>query len=122
MSSAGVDHPEVDSSADVTSVRRGLTINARVENADAHAILLRPSVGDFVEQDIVAVGEEVEVFRQGPDGGRALPATVAHVDYGAVPRRHLTIAGPAEVRQRRAAVRCHQVLPITLDLRGRASG
>lgn len=118
MSDPGVDHPPVDSAADVTSLRRGLSVNARVATADPHAILVRPSVGDYVGQEIVAVGEEVEVFWQGPDGGRVLTATVSHVDYGAAPRWHLAVTGPAEARQRRTAVRCSLSLPVTLTIHG----
>jgi hypothetical protein len=120
MSDPGVDHPVVDSSADVTSVRRGLSVNARVEAAGMHAVVVRPSIGDFVGQDVVAVGEEVEVFWQGPTGGRALPAAVSHVEYGAAPRWHLAVTGPADDRQRRLAVRCRLTLPVTITLRGTA--
>jgi hypothetical protein len=115
MSVPGVDHPVVDSSADVTSLRRGLSVDARVEAADPHAVVVRPSVGDFVGQDVVAVGEEVEVFWKGPVGGRA---SVAHVEYGAAPRWHLAVTAPAEDRQRRIAVRCRLSLPVTVTLRG----
>jgi hypothetical protein len=118
MSDPGVDHPVADSAADVTSVRRGLSVNGRVEAASLHAVVVRPSVGDFVGQDVVAVGEEVEVFWQGPSNGRALLATVSHVEYGATPRWHLAVTGPAEDRQRRLAVRCGLTLPVTITLRG----
>ncbi|WP_029430645.1 PilZ domain-containing protein [Blastococcus sp. URHD0036] len=118
MSVPGVDHPVVDSAADVTSLGRGLSVDARVEAADLHAVVVRPSVGDFVGQDVVAVGEDVEVFWKGPDGGRALLASVAHVEYGAAPRWHLAVTAPAEDRQRRIAVRCRLSLPVTVTLRG----
>jgi hypothetical protein len=85
-----------------------------------HAVVVRPSIGDFVGQDVVAVGEEVEVFWQGPTGGRALPAAVSHVEYGAAPRWHLAVTGPADDRQRRLAVRCRLTLPVTITLRGTA--
>lgn len=116
MSEPGVEHPVADSAADVTSLRRGLSVDARVEAADPHSVVVRPSVGDFVGQDVVAVGEEVEVFWRGPDGGRALTAVVAHVEIGAAPRWHLTVTAPAEDRQRRTAVRGRVALPVTVTL------
>ena len=107
-----------DTAADVTSVGLGLSVNVRVERADDAAVVVRPSVGDFVGQEIVAVGEEVEVFWQGPAGGRALRAVVARVEYGAVPRWYLTVTEPAVDRQRRIAVRCRVGLPVTVSLYG----
>lgn len=118
MSGPGVDHPVTDGAADVTPLFRKLSVNARVETADPRSVVLRPSVGDFVGQDVVAVGEEVEVFWQGPSGGRALTAAVAHVEYGPSPRWHLSVTGAAADRQRRTAVRCRLALPVTVTLRG----
>ncbi|WP_409332816.1 PilZ domain-containing protein [Trujillonella humicola] len=117
MDSSGVDLPEVDSAVDVTSLRRGIAVEARVQVADAHTLLVRPSAGDYVG-DVVAAGEPVEVFWQGPAGGRALTAEVVHVDGGAAPRWHLAVTAPAEDRQRRTAVRCRLTLPVTVGLRG----
>lgn len=118
MDSPGVDLPEADSAVDVTSLRRGIAVGARVQDADPHAVLVRPSAGEYVDAAVVAVGEAVEVFWHGPAGGRALPAEVVHVDAGAVPRWHLAVTGPAEDRQRRTAVRCRLALPVTVSLRG----
>jgi hypothetical protein len=118
MTEPNVDHPVADTAGDVTSLRRGLSVNARVERADVAEVVVRPSVGDYVGQEIVAVGEEVEVFWQGPAGGRALRAVVARVEYGAVPRWYLTVTEPAVDRQRRIAVRCRVSLPVTLALHG----
>lgn len=113
-----VDRPGADTAADVTSLGRGLAVNARVEVGGEHAVVVRPSVGDYVGQDVVAVGEVVEVFWQGPAGGRALPAVVSRVEFGAAPRWHLTVTGPAIDKQRRTAVRCRVSLPVTVLLRG----
>jgi hypothetical protein len=118
MSDPGVDHPVVDGAADVTSVARGVSVDARVESAGEHAVVVRPSVGEYVEQDVVVAGDLVEVFWRGPAGGRALPAVVTRVEYGAAPRWHLSVAGPAEDRQRRTAVRARISLPVTVTLRG----
>lgn len=118
MEIPGVDLPEADSAVDVTSLWRGVAVGARVQTADPHALLVRPSAGDYVDAAVVAAGEPVEVFWHGPTGGRALPAEVVHVDGGAVPRWHLTVTGPAEDRQRRTAVRCRLALPVTVTLRG----
>jgi hypothetical protein len=118
MTEPGIDHPAADSSADVTSLRSALSVDARVEFADRNSVLVRPSAGDFVGQDVVAVGEPVEVFWHGPAGGRALSAEVAHVERGRTPRWHLTVTGPADDRQRRTAVRCRLGLPVTVTLRG----
>lgn len=118
MTSPDVDHPVADSAVDVTSTGRGLSVNTRVERADGSSIVVRPSVGDFVGQEIVAVGEEVEVFWQGPAGGRALLAVVARVEFGAVPRWYLTVTDAAVDRQRRVAVRCRVAVPVTVTLYG----
>jgi hypothetical protein len=118
MSQPGVTHPGADSAADVTSLRRGVSVDARVQTADPHVVVVRPSVRDHVGQDVVAVGEEVEVFWHGPSGRRALTAVVIHVESGAAPRWHLSVTAPAEDRQRRTAVRCRLTLPVTVTLHG----
>ena len=66
MSVAEVDvadvRPDTDIEVQVTAVRGGLVVTARVERVDGDAVVIRPSVSEFVDQAVVAVGEEVTVL------------------------------------------------------------
>ena len=101
----GVDHPEEQTEAEVTLIGRGVSVSSRVEVVHDGFITVRPSVGEFVEQVVVRVGDAVEVFWKGEDTQRALPAEVTEVEQGAVIRWRMRITGPAETSQRRKAVR-----------------
>jgi hypothetical protein len=74
--------------------------------------VLRPSVGDYLDQVVVAVGNQVEIFWRGPEDQRMVPATVQAVENGAVIRWRMRATGPAESSQRRKAVRARVVLPV----------
>jgi hypothetical protein len=108
----GVDHPEEQSEADVTLTGRGISVNCRVEFVNDDVIVLRPSVGDYLDQVVVAVGNQVEIFWRGPEDQRMVPATVQAVENGAVIRWRMRATGPAESSQRRKAVRARVVLPV----------
>jgi hypothetical protein len=112
MSEPGVDHPEEQSEAEVTLTGRGISVSTRVEFAGSGVISVRPSVGEYVEQVVAAIGDRVEVFWKAGEETRALPAEVLSVEQGAAPRWRLQITGPAEVSQRRQAVRGRIVLPV----------
>lgn len=119
----GVDHPAEQTEAEVTLTGRGISVTARVEVVHDGVISLRPSVGEFVEQVVVQVGNAVEVFWKGEDSQRAVPAEVVEVEQGAVIRWRLRITGPAEDSQRRKAVRGRVAVPVeveygTVDLKG----
>ena len=90
----GVDHPEEQTEAEVTLIGRGVSVSSRVEVVHDGFIAVRPSVGEFVEQVVVRVGDAVEVFWK-----------VTEVEQGAVIRWRMRITGPAETSQRRKAVR-----------------
>ncbi|HWN26174.1 MAG TPA: PilZ domain-containing protein, partial [Actinomycetospora sp.] len=68
-------------------------------------ISVRPSVGEFVEQVVVKVGDVVEVFWKTEEAQRAMPAVITDVETGAVVRWRMRTAGPAQPSQRRKAVR-----------------
>jgi c-di-GMP-binding flagellar brake protein YcgR len=110
----GVDYPEEQREADVTLLGRGISVSARVEfvNLDEGAVVVRPSVSEYVQQLVVAVGNEVEIFWRGPEDQRMVPATVQSVENGAVVRWRLVMTGEAEVSQRRKAVRARVVVPV----------
>jgi c-di-GMP-binding flagellar brake protein YcgR len=110
----GVDYPEEQREADVTLTGRGISVNTRVEfvNLDEGVVVVRPSVSDYVQQVVVAVGNDVEVFWRGPEDQRMVPATVQSVENGTVVRWRLVMTGEAEVSQRRKAVRARVVVPI----------
>ena len=119
----GVDHPAEQTEAEVTLTGRGISVTARVEVVHDGVISLRPSVGEFVEQVVVKVGDVVEVFWKGEDNQRAVPAEVVDVEQGALIRWRVRITGPAEDSQRRKAVRGRVHVPVeaeygTVDLRG----
>jgi hypothetical protein len=87
------------------------------------SIAVRPSVGEFVEQVVVKVGDVVELFWKTEDSQRALPAEVTGVEQGAVIRWRMRATGPAEPSQRRKAVRGRVVVPVqaeygSIDLKG----
>jgi hypothetical protein len=108
----GVDHPEEQSEADVALTGRGISVSTRVEFVNDGVIVVRPSVGEYVQQLVVVVGNEVEVFWKGPEDQRMVPARVVGVEQGAVIRWRLEMTGEAEVSQRRKAVRARVVVPI----------
>ena len=108
----GVDFPVEQSEAEVTLTGRGISVTARVEAAHGESISVRPSVGEFVDQVVVEVGNAVEVFWKHEDGQRALPAEVTDVVHGAVIRWRMRPTGPAEHSQRRKAVRGRVVVPV----------
>jgi PilZ domain-containing protein len=108
----GVDHPEEQSEADVTLTGRGISANCRVEFVNDDVIVVRPSVGDYLDRVVVAVDNEVEVFWRGPEDQRMVPASVLAVENGAVVRWRLRATGPSESSQRRKAVRARVVVPV----------
>jgi c-di-GMP-binding flagellar brake protein YcgR len=108
----GVDHPEEQTEAEITLIGRGVSVSSRVEVVHDGFIAVRPSVGEFVEQVVVRVGDAVEVFWKGEDTQRALPAEVTEVEHGAVIRWRMRITGPAETSQRRKAVRGRVEVPV----------
>jgi hypothetical protein len=116
MSEPGIDHPEVDGEAQVSLPGRGITVSSRVESVDGDVLALRPSVGEFVDQSVVGQGTVVEVQWQRPDDQRVAPAEVVVVEAGAVLRWRLRMTGPAEVTQRRKAVRGRVVVPVEVGL------
>jgi c-di-GMP-binding flagellar brake protein YcgR len=119
----GVDHPEEQTEAEVTLTGRGISVSSRVEVVQNEFISVRPSVGEFVDQVVVKVGDAVEIFWKTEDSQRALPAEVTDVEQGAVVRWRMRATGPAEASQRRKAVRGRVVVPVTaeygsIDLKG----
>ena len=115
-SEPGIDHPEVDSEAQISLTGRGITVSSRVEAVDGDVIVVRPSVSDYVDQTVVAVGNAVEVLWVRPEDQRAVPAEVTSVQPGVVIRWQLRATGPAEVTQRRKAVRGRVVVPAELGV------
>jgi hypothetical protein len=110
----GVDHPEEQSEAEVTLTGRGISVSTRVEYVGDGVLTVRPSVGDYVEQIVAAVGDRVEVFWKSGEETRALPAEVLSADGGAAPRWRLQVTGPSEVSQRRQAVRGRLTVPLEI--------
>jgi c-di-GMP-binding flagellar brake protein YcgR len=102
---AGVDHPEEQTEAEITLIGRGVSVSSRVEVIHEDAIAVRPSVGEFVEQVVVEVGDAVEVFWKADATRRAVPAEVTEVEQHPVVRWRMRVTGPAENSQRRTAVR-----------------
>jgi c-di-GMP-binding flagellar brake protein YcgR len=119
----GVDHPEEQTEAEITLSGRGVSVSSRVEVVQNEYISVRPSVGEFVEQVVVKVGDVVEVFWKTEDAQRALPAEITDVEAGAVVRWRMRATGPAEISQRRKAVRGRVAVPVVagygaIDLTG----
>lgn len=116
MSEPGIDHPPVDGEAHVSLPGRGITVSSRVEAVEGDFLVLRPSVGEFVEQSVVDTGSLVEVQWQRPEDMRSAPAEVLAVEPSPVLRWRLRLTGPAEVTQRRNAVRGRVVVPVEIGL------
>jgi hypothetical protein len=121
MDVAGAVRPEVDDEAEVTPRDHRFPVSTCVERVTGETIVVRPSVGDFADQEVVRVGDHVQVVWRDPSGVWALPAQVATVERGAAPRWHLTALGAAEPIQRREAVRARLAMSVTavLDSVGR---
>jgi hypothetical protein len=114
----GVDYPEEQTEAEITLSGRGISVSSRVEFVQGDVVVVRPSVGEFVDQVVVRPGDVVEVFWKNNDGQRALPAEVTDVEAGAVPRWRMRATGPAEHSQRRKAVRGRVTVPVTAKYLG----
>jgi hypothetical protein len=118
MSVHGVDHPEEQTEAEITLSGRGISVSSRVEFVQGDVVVVRPSVGEFVEQVVVKPGDVVEVFWKNADGQRALPAEVTEVEHGAFVRWRMRATGPAEHSQRRKAVRGRVSVPVVAKYLG----
>jgi c-di-GMP-binding flagellar brake protein YcgR len=118
MSVPGVDHPEEQTEAEITLTGRGISVSSRVEFVQGDVVVVRPSVGEFVDQVFVKPGDAVEVFWKTEDGQRALPAEVTEAESGAVIRWRMRATGPAEHSQRRKAVRGRVTVPVTAKYLG----
>ncbi|MCZ2858750.1 flagellar brake protein [Blastococcus sp. VKM Ac-2987] len=112
----GVDHPAEQTEAEVRLAGTNVAVSSRVEVVHSGVISVRPSAGEYVAETVVQPGDAVEVFWRTTEGQRALPAEVLEVQQGAVVRWRLTVTGPAEHSQRRAAVRGRVVLPVEAGL------
>ena len=111
----GVDHPVEQTEAEVTLTGRGISVSSRVEVVQNEYISVRPSVGEFVDQVVVKVGDVVELFWKAGESQRALPAEITDVEQGAVVRWRMRATGPAEASQRRKAVRGRVTVPVTAE-------
>jgi c-di-GMP-binding flagellar brake protein YcgR len=101
----GVDHPEEHSEAVVALSGRGIFVSSRVEAVDAASIAVSPLTAATAEPVVVRGGDAVEVLWNGMDTQRVVPAEVTAVEETPVVRWRMRITGPAQPRQRRAAVR-----------------
>jgi hypothetical protein len=118
MTTPGLDHPHRDGEVEVVLLGHPVSVSARVEAADAATVVLRPSVGEFAGRRVVRIGEEVQLLWPDASGARTVPAEVATVQRGAVPRWHLDVTAPAEPVQRREAVRGRLVVPLAVTVNG----
>ena len=114
----GVDFPEEQTEAEITLTGRAISVSSRVEFVQGDVVVVRPSVGEFVDQVVVKPGDVVEVFWKNNDGQRALPAEITEVESGVVTRWRMRATGPAEHSQRRKAVRGRVVVPVTAKYLG----
>ena len=118
MNTPGVDHPHRDGEVEVVLLGHRVSVSARVEAADAATVVVRPSVGEFAGQQVVRIGEEVQLVWHDAPEVRMVTAEVATVQHGAVPRWHLDVTAPAEPVQRRKAVRGRFALRLTVTVDG----
>jgi hypothetical protein len=114
----GVDHPEEHSEVVVALSGREIFVSSRVEVVDAASIAVTPLIGKSAEQVVVRGGEAVEVLWNGMDTQRVVPAEVTDVDEGPDVRWRMRITGPAQPRQRRAAVRSRIAVAVEAECAG----
>jgi PilZ domain len=114
----GVDHPVEQTEVDVRLASADISVTVVVEVVQDGVISLRPSTSDFVGQSVVRPGDVVEVYWKTGDGHRAVPTEVLDAQVGAVVRWRLAITGPAELSQRRMAVRGRVAVPVELTASG----
>jgi c-di-GMP-binding flagellar brake protein YcgR len=115
---AGGTRPQTHAEAEVTPLGDRVAVRTRVHRADGGTLVVQPAAGDVVEHHVLSVGDRVQVFWRDTSSGWTLPAEVSTVERGAVPRWHLSVAGPAEPTQRREAVRVRLALPLVVVVSG----
>lgn len=117
MEEPGTDRPEPSAAADIALITRGVTVTANVAESGSEVLVLCPAAG-APGAVTLKEGDLVEVYWAGESEERSLPARVAAVDEGDVPRWHLTVTGPTRRSQRRKAVRVAVDLPVTMPWAG----
>ena len=110
-----VQRPLEETSADVTLVTRGITIQACVQVSGSDRLVVQPTSGAHARALGVGRGDKVEVFWRAGYEERTLPAVIEQVDDGFdTTTWSLGVTGPAERSQRRKAVRARVELPVLL--------
>ena len=114
-----LDRPRTSASADVTLVSRGITVTACVEMASAERVVVGPTPdGGAWVADAVTPDDLAELYWIGGQDEWTLAGTVVAVDEGESPRWHIAVSGPAELSQRRKAVRGRVELPVLIPWAG----
>jgi len=109
--------PQQDADIEFTLVTRGITIPSHVEQSSESGLVLRPHLSAFLHKIAVRPGEAVEVYWQGVENERTMPAQISEVEEAAE-RLYLTPTGPARLSQRRKAVRAALELPVLIKVAG----
>jgi hypothetical protein len=118
MSDPDAGRPHESSRADVTLVKRGITVTAAVDVSTEFTIVVRPEGDGAAWKTAVKDGDPVELYWVGAEEERMLPAKIVDVEPGDEVRWHLAATGPAERSQRRKAVRARVVLPVYIPWAG----
>ena len=107
----GIDHPEVQTEAQVSLTGRGISVSSRVEVVQNDTSRCGPRWATSSSRSSSAWATRRAVLA---DRGRqrALPAEVTAVEQGPVAALAAAATGPAEVSQRRKAVRGRVMVPV----------
>jgi hypothetical protein len=116
VSAAAGDLPAIGSVLDlVPSSRSGTFLSWMDELAEDGLLVTTPCDGDRRPISL-PLGERLDVVWSTPDGLRAVPAALAGIVLGELPRWRLEVVGVAQRGQRRDAVRAPLIAPVELGL------
>jgi hypothetical protein len=123
MVGSGDDRPVAGTQVQLTPVTRGVSLTGSVLSLDGATLVgatlaVRPSAPEMAQTWQLAPGDRIEVFWRSRSVGQALPAALVAVLPGDDACWELRVVGPAELSQRRQAVRAGVQLPIRLNVAG----
>jgi hypothetical protein len=110
----GVDFPDKGNDVQMTVVGHGVTVDCRTVSAEGGLLVLRTIALDELRPVELRAGNRVEVTWARVLDNRLVPATVEAVEGDGDSRWRLRVDGPAEVSQRRQAVRARFAIPVVV--------
>jgi len=112
----GVDFPDKGSDVQMSVVGSSITVDCRTISAEDGVLVLRTAALDEPQPVALQAGNHVEVTWARVLDNRMVPATVEAVEGDGDSRWRLRVTGPAEVSQRRKAVRARVSIPVVVGI------